>query len=332
MLIISLQASLVSETSTGFPPSLFDCPEDEEADQLTRSSIQWALRHQLLLGQAEAWRAEAYKTGSLITAIYRLVKGSSNVAQQRIIFQAASDLVLWVCVADDILERTAADEIEKFREYLSVQLDLVPVSSKQPQKEYKNFPRRLYDVAAAALSITDRISRACNDPRYLRLFAQFFDRFVACCLLEAQMSSPAQSRFTLESYMNLRSETICVRPFLVLGAILTGASMPPRLESVTCAIVGLQNDLCTFWKDVADPRSPNLLKFVIAASRCEVDEAKRWSMMYYRLLMQEFRSLVSQAQRDPECVPFVDLVIGWVTGHLAWARHTGRYQPKGAKL
>lgn len=138
----------------------------------------------------------------------------------------------------------------------------------------------------------------------------------------------------IPTYLAMREVTVGVGVELVLselaaGLVLTGPERDAMadLARMTKNLVGWENDLSTYRKERAAGDPNNLVLVLAAHERLDLAAA---AARVVRMHDREASSLalrVAQVERQgsPGARRYAAILGAWVSGHLAWARETGRY-------
>jgi 5-epi-alpha-selinene synthase len=109
-----------------------------------------------------------------------------------------------------------------------------------------------------------------------------------------------------------------------------------HLTRMTSNLVGWLNDIFTLEKEMADGEIHNLVLVLMEECGMSIDEAWFAAVEQHNEEMRAFIALDRQLQMREELVPqalddIVSMLRAWLSGHLDWARKTGRYRNPAAR-
>ncbi|KXX79864.1 Presilphiperfolan-8-beta-ol synthase [Madurella mycetomatis] len=146
------------------------------------------------------------------------------------------------------------------------------------------------------------------------------------------------TRLTVEEYMDMRAGCVGAYPCIGLMEFAEGIDLPlyvadhPSLEAIsriTCDLVTLQNDLCSYRKDLIKGEDSNII-FILKGQGMSDQEAVDHigEMLYdcYRRWFDALRNMPFWGEKiDRDVVKFVNGCRNIALGNLHWSLYTPRY-------
>jgi Terpene synthase family 2, C-terminal metal binding len=142
----------------------------------------------------------------------------------------------------------------------------------------------------------------------------------------------------LETYVTLRIHSGAVKPALMMLDVADGYELAPSLmerpdiwalNEMVCTVVGWDNDLLTYHKEVLRGGADhNLVTVLEHVAGCSADKAAILAIAMRDRVLRLFLELRDQTAADagPELLRYLDGLSAWIRGHLDWGLATARYR------
>jgi hypothetical protein len=299
------------------PTSLHPCVEELNADGLS-----WISQFVMFADNAEWQRYVAMNPGLLPG--YVMPRAPMGPA-----LQAASNLLFWLWAYDDI----ECDEVEDrqcFDEHILQLSDLARVAEAPSVIPHTNpFSAALADLRAQLVRTATPVQVA----RWASAMSAYFMANAAAAVQRRQGVIP-----DLDTYVAQRIHSGAVKPTLMLLDVAEGYELSPSevespdvtaLNEMVCSLVGWDNDLLTYHKEVlrggADHNLVTVLAQAMGCSPTEaVDEAVDIRDRVLGLYLQLHEKV--KASASPALGRYLAGLSSWVRGHLDWGMTTMRYR------
>jgi hypothetical protein len=299
------------------PTSLHPC-----VDELNADGLSWISRFMMFSDDADWQRYVAMNPGLLPG--YVMPRAPMGPA-----LQAASSLLFWLWAYDDI----ECDEVEDrqcFDEHILQLSDLARVAEAPSVMPHTNaFAAALADLRAQLVRTASPVQVA----RWASSMSAYFMANAAAAVQRRQGVIP-----DLDTYVAQRIHSGAVKPTLMLLDVAEGYELSPgelespdvsALNEMVCSLVGWDNDLLTYHKEVlrggADHNLVTVLANALGCSAAEaveeaVDIRDRVLGLYLRLHDKV------RAGASPDLRRYLAGLSSWIRGHLDWGMTTMRYR------
>ncbi|WP_166459590.1 terpene synthase family protein [Amycolatopsis pithecellobii] len=297
-------------------------------DQINKDGLDWICRFVQFTDNAEWERYAAMKPGYLPG--YVMPRAPLMPA-----LQTVANLLFWLWAYDDL----ECDEVGDRRSVDDHILQLSGlariVEAPQSGRVDNPFLASLADLRAQLVRIASTVQVA----RWASAMQLYFMANAAAAIQRANGTIP-----DLDTYVAQRIHSGAVKPCLLLLDLADGYELPtPELENtdvqalneMVCTLVGWDNDLLTYHKEVVRGGADHNLVTVLANARgYAAEDAVRESVHMRERVMRLYLRLHAQvhANSGPLRRKYLAGLSSWVRGHLDWGMRTVRYRDAGADL
>lgn len=314
----------ISALSCPFAPGL-----NSDVRQMNEAGLSWISRYRMF-SEVEWRRYVAMQPGYLPGHVMPNAPMGPGLL-------AASNLLFWLWAYDDLecdeVQGRTSVEAHIARLYDLGRIVETPtiVSSRDPFVASLSDLRRQVDGAASPMQAA----------RWASAMQAYFLANTAVAIHNVRGTLP-----DLDSYVAQRIHSGAVKPALMLLDVAEGCEVPARdmesldvwaLNEMVCTLVGWDNDLLTYHKELARGGVDHNLLTVLAESLgCPVSDAlpvaidmrERVMRLYLKLYKQAYTTAGSELRR------YLRGLSSWIRGHLDWGLHTVRYRDldAGAEL
>jgi hypothetical protein len=191
--------------------------------------------------------------------------------------------------------------------------------------------RAFHDFGARLESLTG--------PKVKGAFAQELEHLFSAFVWE-EINRQHMAYPDFPAYRVLRAITVGLRPhFLIAGALGPAATEPSgedslllsELERLACVIVGWENDIFTYRKELAQGEGHNLIAVLMRTQALTLAGAFERASALHDQEVCSFLSLQSRLERSligSEALEYrVAHLRHWIGGHMHWAGQNERYRP-----
>lgn len=281
-----------------------------------REALRWARKHELITAANARSVADA-NLGVLVARIFPLAR--------RNMLQVAADWMMAFCAIDDLVEGIQPDAGFEISSFLDTLLDAFSRGLVTPS----------IPLTAAFVDLRRRLDQLAA-PAWLSRFSQSLGTLFDAYRWEHD-NRVARATPSIRDYLRLRSITVGVDPFLLLGELALGIRHGmPRADSLvadmmtsTNKCVAWANDLFTYTKESELGECHNLVLLLAGAHSISVAAAAAEVVIMHNREMETFLCLQEElrATRDPDrdLERFVELLKSSIRGHYDWAQGTLRY-------
>lgn len=299
------------------PTSLHPCVEELNADGLS-----WISQFMMFSDNADWKRYVAMNPGLLPG--YVMPRAPMGPA-----LQAASSLLFWLWAYDDI----ECDEVEDrqcFDQHILQLSDLARVAEAPLVVPPTNaFCAALADLRAQLVRTASPVQVA----RWASSMGAYFMANAAAAVQRRQGVVP-----DLDTYVAQRIHSGAVKPTLMLLDVAEGYELSPAelespdvsaLNEMVCSLVGWDNDLLTYHKEVLRGGADHNLVTVLANARgYSVEEAVEEAVDIRDRVLALYLRLHDKVRADasPELRRYLAGLSSWIRGHLDWGMTTMRYR------
>jgi len=312
-------------TSTLSIPPLY-CPIASalhpNVDELNRDGLSWIARF-MMFADRSAWdRYAAMNPGYLPGYVMpRAPRGKP--------LQVASNLLFWLWAYDDL----ECDEVVGRK---SVDDHILQLSDLARVVETPDAPTPANPFLAALADLRRQVSEVASPvqvARWASSMQAYFMANVAAAIQRIQGVVP-----TLDTYVAQRIHSGAVKPTLMLLDVADGYEVPASeleapavwaLNEMVCTLVGWDNDLLTYHKEVMRGGADHNLVTVLAeAEGCSITDAVARSVQMREQVMWLYLRLYDQvhATASPQLRRYLAGLSSWIRGHLDWGMTTIRYR------
>lgn len=282
---------------------------DVEGIQL--HAVTWAVEQGLVRDAREAARLSASKVGWLVAR--------ANPSGDREAVELAADWTTFFCLLDDRIERlpgrdTIAPYLERALAALSggsTREDAFLVAAGDIGRRFR---------ARASVPLWEAFER-----ENAKLFAMF--------VVEAEARACGGAP-DVASYLAMREVTVGVGVELILSELAAGLSLTKAereamadMARMAKNLVGWENDLFTHLKERVAGDPNNLVLLLAAHQRLDLAAAAARVARMHDRDANALALRVAEVERGGSAGArrYAAILGAWVSGHLAWARETGRY-------
>lgn len=299
------------------PSSLHSC-----VDELTADGLSWISRFMLFSDNTDWQRYVAMNPGLLPG--YVMPRAPMGPA-----LRAASNLLFWLWAYDDI----ECDEVEDrrcFDEHILQLSDLARVAESPSIIPHTNpFAASLADLRAQLVSVASPVQVA----RWASSMSAYFMANAAAAIQRRQGAIP-----DVDTYVAQRIHSGAVKPTLMLLDVAEGYELSSRemenpdvaaLNEMVCSLVGWDNDLLTYHKEVLRGGADHNLVTVLAhATGCSPEEAVADAVDIRDRVLGLYLRLHDKvrAGASPALERYLAGLSSWIRGHLDWGMTTMRYR------
>ncbi|MFI6095713.1 hypothetical protein ACIA8G_09180 [Lentzea sp. NPDC051213] len=293
-----------------------------DVEDLNREGLSWISRF-VAFADGSGWdRYAAMNPGYLPGYVMpRAPKGPA--------LQAASNLLFWLWAYDDM----ECDEVEgrqRVDQHILQLSDLTRVAEASSSEPWDNpFLASLSDLREQLLANASPLQVT----RWASSMQLYFMANAAAAVQRLQGAVP-----DLDTYVAQRIHSGAVKPCLMLMDVADGYELPTdelehpdvwALNEMVCTLVGWDNDLLTYHKEVMRGGADHNLVTVLVHDRglsldeavaAAVDMRERVLWLYMRLHRQV------HATASPELRMYLAGLSSWIRGHLDWGLTTVRYR------
>lgn len=282
-----------------------------DVERIQAHAVAWAIEQGLVSNEREAARLGASKVGWLVAR--------ANPTGERSAVELAADWTTFFCLLDDRIERLPGrDTIGPYLARVLAALRGAVAGEDAFLVAAGDIGRRFRGRASAGLWAAFEVANE-------ELFAMF--------VVEAETRARGGAS-DVPAYLAMREVTVGVGVELILSELAAGLVLAPAerdamadMARMTKNLVGWENDLSTYRKERVAGDPNNLVLVLAAHQRLDLTAA---AARVARMHDREANALalrVAQLEREGSAGArsYAAILGAWVSGHLAWARETGRY-------
>ncbi len=323
--ILAWQHSEMMSTVTAPKIPAFYCPIQpaihHSAGDINAAGLDWMSRFGAFRTESQWERYVSADPGMLPAQVMpRAPKGPA--------LQAAANLLFWLWAFDD-LECDEADG-ENSAGDLVQQLCSLGRITEAPLGKFAANP-----FAAALTDLRSQLAQVASGVQVARWSSAMHAYFLANTAAAIQSSHGVVP--DLNTYVTLRIHSGAVKPTLMLLDVADGYELPASqmehpniwaLNEMVCSIVGWDNDLMTYHKEVLRGGADHNLVTVLQRTYGYSDDDAVSDALVMRdrvlCLFLRLRDHVANGA-DPNLLRYLSGLSSWVRGHLDWGLSTARY-------
>jgi hypothetical protein len=310
-------------TALRIPP--FYCPilpaVHKNASDINAAGLDWMSRFGAFRTQAQWERYVSADPGMLPAQVMpRAPKGPA--------LQASANLLFWLWAFDDF-ECDEADGEASAGDLVQLLCGLGRIAEAPLGRLAANpFAAALADLRSALAQVATPVQLA----RWSSAMHAYFLANTAAAVQNARGVVP-----DLNTYVTLRIHSGAVKPMLMLLDVADGYELPAwqmehadlwALNEMVCTLVGWDNDLMTYHKEVLRGGADhNLVTVLQHAYGYSVQEAVSDAVAIRDRVLCLFLRLRDHVANgaDPNLLRYLAGLSSWVRGHLDWGLSTARY-------
>jgi hypothetical protein len=315
----------MNTATTARIPSLY-CPIQSavhaDAHEINAAGLDWISEFKIFSSQLQWKRYVRAEPGMLPACVMpRAPKGPA--------LQAAANLLFWLWAFDD-LECDEAGAGQSADDLVLLLCSLARVGEAPVGRFSANpFIASLADLRRQL----ERVASAVQVARWASAMQAYLLANTAVAILNTRGTV-----VDLDTYVTLRIHSGAVKPTLMLLDVADGYEVPAAqlerpeiwaLNEMVCTIVGWDNDLLTYHKEVLRGGADHNLVTVLQRERgCSAAEAVSEAVAIRDRVLCLFLRLHDQVALDagPDLKRYLAGLCSWVRGHLDWGMATARYR------
>ncbi|MFE6904405.1 hypothetical protein ACFVFJ_47825 [Streptomyces sp. NPDC057717] len=306
-------------------PSLY-CPipfaVHPDAEDINRAGLEW-LSGFAVYDSAKQWKRYVSAKPGMLPA-HVMPRAAAGPA-----LQAASNLLFWLWAFDDLECDEAGDGLSAGNLVLLL-CDLARVVEEPTGRTHSN------PFLATLADLRDQLARVATPAQVARWASAMQAYFLANAGVAIQTTRDIVP--DLDTYTALRIHSGAVKPTLMLLDVADGYELPSvqmerpeiwALNEMVCTIVGWDNDVLTYHKEVLrGGANHNLVAVLTREYDCSVPEAVRRAVEMRDRVLSLFLRLRDQVAQDagPDLRRYLTGLSAWIRGHLDWGMATARYR------
>ena len=289
------------------------------ASLVQHRSVEWAASLALVQGEQQKSHLQRSKIAWLVGRAF------PNAAPEGL--QLASDWTTLFCLLDDRIEDPALHPL-RAAALLSHWL-----------KAFRDGEPSTDPITNAFVDLHHRMKPSVGS---FSLFLSRLEELFLCFSWEAIHRRQGVTP-DLETYLHMREISVGLYAEFSLSGLADGLELPAkilahpqiqRMMSLSSRVVGCANDLFTYEKELQQGELHNLVQVLMTRQRLSKAEAVERAIQLHDEAVREFfmieQRLPSFGEHDDAAKRYVSMLQAWMSGHLAWAKETGRYQPSHA--
>jgi hypothetical protein len=304
---IIMQVSLAYPTSTN--------TINTHVSTAQHRSVEWAERLALIQGEPQKNRLHRSKIAWLVGRV------SPTASLEGL--QVASDWTTLFCLMDDRIEDPTLHPIQ---------------ASALLSQWLRSFREGTASQDAISQAFADLHQRMRTSEGR---FQNFLSRIEELCLCFSWEAIHRRQKITpdLETYLHMREISVGIFAELALSGFTDGIDLPleilehpslKRLMVLVSRVVGCANDLFTYEKELQQGELHNLVHVLMTREQLSKEEAISTAIQIHDDAVREFHRLSQELPtfegEEHNVRRFVSLLERWMSGHLEWAKETGRYR------
>lgn len=272
------------------------------AEQVNAQTAQWAYTQHLVKSEQEVEKLLRAQIGGLVG------RGFPKASREHL--QLIADWTTYFCLLDDRVDAPGTHPLF-VGSYLSSLLSAFEEEASAPHAE---------PLTAALLGLKARMRGMCS----LEWIACFTERLRELFTAFSWESFYRYSKTTpdLETYLRLRQVTVGIQLELLFFD-LTSPCEETTLSQKASNLIGWQNDIFTYEKELAQGETLNLIIVLMRTEGLSRTEAEERAILLHN---EEVKRFLEEAQDSTADPGQLEAIQAWIGGHIEWARETGRYQ------
>ncbi|MFJ5261121.1 hypothetical protein ACIQAC_11740 [Streptomyces sp. NPDC088387] len=293
-----------------------------DAEEINKAGLKWLSGFRLYNCEKQWKRYVSAKPGMLPAHVMpRAPRGPA--------LQAAANLLFWLWAFDDLECDEAGDDLSAGNLTLLL-CDLARVVEAPSGRSAAN------PILATLADLRRQLEEVATPVQVARWASAMQAYFLANTGVAIQNQRHLVP--DLDTYVTLRIHSGAVKPTLMLLDVADGYELPPAelerpeiwaLNEMVCAIVGWDNDVLTYHKEVIRGGADhNLVTVLSRENNCSPAEAVAQAVEMRDRALDLFLRLREQVAADagPDLLRYLTGLSSWIRGHLDWGMATARYR------